>query len=113
MMQYQTVPQPVAVVQQPMMVQQPMVVQQVPQQQPQYVPVGKEKYCGIFSWLICLLTGIWCIVFCPIDERDQKVVAVGGRFGQSEDQGGRTDGDASAMECGGLTNSMQAPAHKL
>ena len=82
MMQYQTVPQPVAVVQQPMMVQQPMVVQQVPQQQPQYVPVGKEKYCGIFSWLICLLTGIWCIVFCPIDERDQKVVAVGGRFGQ-------------------------------
>ena len=76
MMQYQTVPQPVAVVQQPMMVQQPMVVQQVPQQQPQYIPVGKEKYCGIFSWLICLLTGIWCIVFCPIDERDQKVVAL-------------------------------------
>lgn len=112
MMQYQTVPQPVAVVQQPMMVQQPMVVQQMPQQ-PQYIPVGKEKYCGIFSWLICLLTGIWCIVFCPIDERDQKVVAVGGRFGQSEDQGGRTDGDASAMECGGLTNSMQAPAHTL
>ena len=29
----------------------------------------EESYCGIFSWLIALFTGFWCIAFCPIDKR--------------------------------------------
>ena len=29
--------------------------------------ITETTYRGPITWLICLFTGLWCILFCPVD----------------------------------------------